>query len=127
MPIHEAVRSGNTDCVRVLVEHGATVMDRNYMVWQTFSFYRSEKCNLTTIWIAISLRGEFEPPRTSLTTPLLCEVPVPSQESEQSCIFMLMLSILPLLLRFVDWNLDLFRQCGIFVLFYLFVCIFFIL
>ena len=31
MPIHEAVISGNTDCVRVLVEHGATVMDRNHM------------------------------------------------------------------------------------------------
>jgi ankyrin repeat protein len=28
MPIHVAVISGNTDCVRVLVEHGATVMDR---------------------------------------------------------------------------------------------------
>ena len=32
MPIHEAVKSGNTDCVSVLVEHGATVMDRNHMV-----------------------------------------------------------------------------------------------
>jgi len=32
MPIHEAARFGNTDCVRVLVEHGATVMDRNHMV-----------------------------------------------------------------------------------------------
>ena len=32
MPIHEAVKSGNTDCVRVLVEHGATVMDRTDMV-----------------------------------------------------------------------------------------------
>ena len=49
MPIHEAVRSDNTDCVRVLVEHGETVMDRNTMVRQSFSHYRSEKCNLTII------------------------------------------------------------------------------
>ena len=118
MPIHEAVRSGNTDCVRVLVEHGATVIDRNCMVWQTFSYYRSEKCNLTIIWIVISFRGEVWAPRTGLLTPLSIEVLVPSQERELPCIFILMLSILPLLLRFVDWNLDLFRQCGIFVLFY---------
>jgi ankyrin repeat protein len=37
MPIHVAVISGNTDCVRVLVEHGATVMDpfsifKNYKI-----------------------------------------------------------------------------------------------
>ena len=32
MPIHEAVGTGYTDCVRVLIEHGATVMDRNNMV-----------------------------------------------------------------------------------------------
>ena len=32
MPIHKAVETGNTDCVRVLVEHGATVMDKNNMV-----------------------------------------------------------------------------------------------
>ena len=120
MPIHVAVISGNADCVRVLVEHGATVMDRNNMVWQTFSYYRSEKCNLTTIWIVISFRREVWAPRTGLLTPLFIEVPVPSQVSEPPYIFILMLSIWPLLLRFVDWNLELFRQC-----FYLFCFILF--
>ena len=43
----------------------------------------------------ISLRKAWAQ-NASLTTPRLIEVPVPSQESEQSCIFVLRVSILPL-------------------------------
>ena len=50
------------------------------------------------------------------------EVRVPSQERETPCIFILMLSILPLLLRFVDWNLECSDSVFIcFVLFYFIV------
>jgi len=34
-------------------------------------------------------------PLYPLTTPLVIEVPVPSQESDQSCIYVLEVSILP--------------------------------
>ena len=43
----------------------------------------------------ISLRGEVCAHKTSLTPPLLIEVPVPSQEGERSCICA---SILPMFL-----------------------------
>ena len=43
----------------------------------------------------ISLRGEGQEYKTSLTLPLFIEVPVPSQESEQSCICVLGEYILP--------------------------------
>ena len=43
----------------------------------------------------ISLRGEGQEHKTSLTLPLFIEVPVPSQESEQSCICVLGEYILP--------------------------------
>jgi hypothetical protein len=56
----------------------------------------------------ISLRVEISANKTSLILPLLIEVPVPSQESEQSCICMLGVSILPLstmfLLDFVNFE-----------------------
>jgi hypothetical protein len=44
----------------------------------------------------ISLRGQVWAQKTSLTPPLLIEVPVPRQESEQSCICVLGVLILPL-------------------------------
>jgi len=58
----------------------------------------------------ISQRGEFWSHKTSLTLPLFIEVPVPSQESERSCICVLGVSILPLSTILI---LELFRQCGI--------------
>jgi hypothetical protein len=44
----------------------------------------------------IPLRGEVWANKTSLTPPLLIEVPVPSMESERACICVLGVSILPL-------------------------------
>jgi hypothetical protein len=46
------------------------------------------------------------------------EVPVPSPEIDRSCIYVLGISILPLNAIF-QLILELFRQCGIFVQFYL--------
>ena len=43
----------------------------------------------------IPIRGEVWTLRTSLTPPHFIKVPVPSQESERSCIRMLRVSILP--------------------------------
>ena len=43
---------------------------------------------------------------TGLTLPLFIEVPVPSQESEQSCICLLGVLILTLFLRICDWILE---------------------
>ena len=40
--------------------------------------------------------GRFGPNTTSLTQPYFNEVPVPGQKSEQSCICVLWVSILPL-------------------------------
>jgi hypothetical protein len=81
--------------------------------------------------------------KTSLTPPLVIEVPVPSQESERSCLCVLRVclcvlrvSIFPLFLPFniffyCFWNcfdsvvlffllfLELFRQCGI--IFFIFI------
>ena len=53
----------------------------------------------------ISLRWEVFVHKTSLTLPLFIEVSLPSQENEQSCIFVLWASIFPL---------SMFRQCSIF-------------
>ena len=47
----------------------------------------------------ISLRGEAH--RTSLPLPHFIEVPIPSQESEQSCICGLGVSIFPLSMIFI--------------------------
>ena len=44
----------------------------------------------------ISLRREVWAYKTSLTPPLFIEVPVPSQESERSCVCVLELAMLPL-------------------------------
>ena len=46
-------------------------------------------------------RGRLRPNKTSLTPPLFIEVPVPSQECERSCIFLLVASILPLSTNFL--------------------------
>ena len=59
----------------------------------------------------ISLRGEVSVHITSLTPSLFIEVPVPSLESDRSCICVLGVLIL-------IFYLALFRQCGIFVLFF---------
>jgi len=59
-----------------------------------------------------SLRGEAWTQTTSLIPPpIFIEVFVPSQESEQSCIWVLGVS------NFF-WILELFRQCDIFCFFY---------
>jgi hypothetical protein len=47
------------------------------------------------------------------------EVPVPSQESEQSCICVVGISIL--FLHFFYWTLELFRQCCIFCFYFLYL------
>ena len=44
----------------------------------------------------ISHRGKVWVRKTSLTPPLIIEVPVPSQESERSCICLLGVLIFPL-------------------------------
>ena len=53
----------------------------------------------------MSLRGKVWVDKTSLTPPLFIEVPVPSQESDSSCICVLPIS--------TSLILELFRQCGI--------------
>ena len=56
------------------------------------------------------LRGEAWIQTTSLIPPpIFIEVPVPSQESEQSCIWVLGVSN-------VFWILELFQQCDIYCL-----------
>ena len=55
-------------------------------------------CEKHLLVCIISLRGKVLVHRTSLTPPLFIEVPVPSQESEQSCISVLGVSILSLFL-----------------------------
>jgi hypothetical protein len=52
--------------------------------------------------------------KTSLIPPLIIEVPVPSQESERSCICVLEVLIFTLSTIFL-LNLELFRQCGVFL------------
>ena len=60
----------------------------------------------------ISVRGKIWVQKTSLSPPHNIEIPVPSQESEGSCICVFAVSILPL-----STILELFRQCGILELF----------
>jgi hypothetical protein len=47
------------------------------------------------------MRGTVWADKTSLTAPLFIEVPVPSQESERSCICVLRVSIVPLFTIFL--------------------------
>ena len=54
------------------------------------------------------------PIKLNLISLRFIEVPVPSQESEQSCIVVLRVSICPLILGFIDWILEQFRQSGMF-------------
>ena len=49
-----------------------------------------------------------------IAPPLFIEVSVPSQESEWSCMCVLLYRFY-LFLRFLYWILELYRQCGIFV------------
>jgi hypothetical protein len=58
----------------------------------------------------ISLRGEIWSHNTSLTPPLLTEVPVPNQDSEQSYIVCCRGYRFWLFLWFFYWILELFRQ-----------------
>ena len=58
--------------------------------------------------------GEVWAHKTSLTPPLLIEMPVPSQESELSCICVLMVSILPFSKNFYIEFFEMFRYCSIF-------------
>ena len=79
----------------------------------------------------ISLKREVWACKTSLTLPLFIKVPVPSQESEGSCICVLGVSILPLstilifnfrivptVWYFFYFILEWFRQCGIFLFYF---------
>jgi hypothetical protein len=67
----------------------------------------------------ISLKEEVWVHQTSLTPPLIIEVPVPDQESERSCICVLEVSVLPLgTVCFLFWILELFRKCDIFFAFH---------
>ena len=61
----------------------------------------------------ISLKEEVWVLKTSLTRPLVVEVAVPSHESVRSCNFVLGYRFCPFL-RFANWILELFLQCGIF-------------
>ena len=60
--------------------------------------------------------------KSSLTPPLFIEVPVPSQEIEQSCICVLRVSILLLSTVFLLDFIELFKQCGIFIFHYINDC-----
>ena len=62
----------------------------------------------------IMRRGEIWVHKTSLNPQCFIEVPVPSQESERSCICVLGVSNLLLLTI-----MELFRQCGIFCFYYI--------
>ena len=62
-----------------------------------------------------SLRRKIWVHKTSLTPPLVIEVPVPRQECEWSCIFMLGGNRYFLFLRFFCWILEMFQQRGIYV------------
>jgi hypothetical protein len=64
----------------------------------------------------ISLKEEVWVLKTSLTRPLVVEVAVPSHESVRSCNFVLGYRFCPFL-RFANWILELFLQCGILELF----------
>jgi len=55
--------------------------------------------------------------QSNLTPPLFIEVSVPKQESEQSCICILEVSIVSHSTKFVHWILQLCRQLGIFLFF----------
>ena len=63
----------------------------------------------------ISLRGKVLGPWSSLNPRLFLFVnsPVLNKEREQSCICVLTVSILPLLLRFFYWTLEVYWQCSI--------------
>ena len=64
--------------------------------------------------------GRFRSHKNSLTLPLLNEIPVPSQESERSCICLLGYQFCPFL-RFFYWIVvEMFRRCGICLLGYQF-------
>ena len=62
----------------------------------------------------ISLDWEVCVHKISLTLQLFIVVPVISQEGERSSIWLSGVSILSLFLRFCDWSLERFRQCGMF-------------
>ena len=62
----------------------------------------------------------FQSYKTSFNLPRFIEVPVPSHDSERSCIYVVRISILTLFLRFFYYILELFWQCGIYVIFNLF-------
>ena len=51
--------------------------------------------------------------KTSSTSPLFSKVPMQSQETEQSCIYVHGVSMLPMRLQFFDSTLEQFRHCGI--------------
>ena len=69
----------------------------------------------------IKLRGEAQAYKTSLAPPLFfIEVPVPSQESERSCICVIEVSILQFHLLFFYCTLELFNLCDIFMFFILY-------
>ena len=63
----------------------------------------------------ISQRASFGPIKLLLSPPLFIQVPLPRQESERSCICLFRVSIQPLQ-QFFYQILELFRQCGIFLL-----------
>ena len=62
----------------------------------------------------------------SLTPPLLIEVFVPNQDSERSCICVLLGTWLDLFLQLFYWNLELDRHRGTFIFFSFFFCSFII-
>ena len=71
--------------------------------------------------LIISLRGEGEVNRTSLTPPHFIEVPVLSQERGQSCISVLIVSNLPLSIIF-DWILNFFGSVVLYVFNLIILC-----
>jgi hypothetical protein len=67
--------------------------------------------------VIVSPRGEVYKHITSLTLPLLIEVPVPNKESGRSCIYVIEVSNLPLSTVFVA----VFRNCSDSVIFLVFI------
>jgi hypothetical protein len=79
--------------------------------------YCLSSCGMHLHGRIISLRGEVWSHKNS-TPPLFIEVPVPSQESERSCIYVIEISILPLSpILIFDFGIVLTAWCSLFFIF----------
>ena len=83
--------------------------------WQFYSYIENTRMTASFYW-----EGRFWSHKTSLTPTRFIEVHAQSQESEQSCSFVLGVSIFLLSIFPFYWTSEMFRHCGI-LCFYLYV------